>query len=222
MKRPAFAVLAFLSVPLFCRCLLAPSEGSRVPGLFIFGDSLVDCGNNNIYLNSTARSDYTPYGIDFYAITGRFSNARTLADVIAELLGLPFISCFNNPNTTGTNILHGVNYASAGSGILDTTNSSVSSLPSQAFPSLHIMTLLTIVIPLTCQIRSFAEKTLPDLQALIGENTPSFLADNIFLFNTGGNDFIDHCFDGTPCVLPEFVEVLIDKYTEAVELRGRH
>ncbi|CAN6456888.1 unnamed protein product [Victoria cruziana] len=195
MKQPVFAVLI-----LICCCSLAWSaESSSVPGLFIFGDSIVDCGNNDIYLNSTARADYWPYGIDFYAITGRFTNARTIGDTTAELLGLPLIPCFSNPNTTGAKILRGVNYASAGSGILDTTNSS------------------TIVTPLTAQIRSFADTTLPVLQALIGENTSSFLSDSIFLFNTGGNDFIDHCFGDTPCVLPEFVETLIDKYTQVIE-----
>lgn len=76
----------------------------------------------------------------------------------------------------------------------------------------------TIVTPLTAQIKSFADTTLPALQALIGENTSSFLSESIFLFNTGGNDFIDHCFGDTPCVLPEFVETLIDKYTQVIEV----
>ncbi|KAE8671802.1 GDSL esterase/lipase [Hibiscus syriacus] len=58
-----------------------------VPCYFIFGDSLVDKGNNN-QLNSLARADYLPYGIDFNnGPTGRFCNGKTTVDVIAELLG---------------------------------------------------------------------------------------------------------------------------------------
>lgn len=54
----------------------------QVPCYFIFGDSLVDNGNNN-ELGSLARADYPPYGIDFPdGPTGRFSNGRTTVDVI--------------------------------------------------------------------------------------------------------------------------------------------
>lgn len=58
----------------------------QVPCYFIFGDSLVDNGNNN-QLQSLARADYRPYGIDFPSgPTGRFSNGKTTVDVIGELL----------------------------------------------------------------------------------------------------------------------------------------
>lgn len=55
---------------------------SKVPCLFIFGDSLVDNGNNN-NINSLAKANYPPYGIDFAkGPTGRFSNGLTTVDVI--------------------------------------------------------------------------------------------------------------------------------------------
>lgn len=54
------------------------------PCYFIFGDSLVDNGNNN-QLQSLARANYFPYGIDFAAgPTGRFSNGLTTVDVIGN------------------------------------------------------------------------------------------------------------------------------------------
>lgn len=56
----------------------------QVPCYFIFGDSLVDNGNNN-QLQSLARADYLPYGIDFGGPTGRFSNGKTTVDVVGEL-----------------------------------------------------------------------------------------------------------------------------------------
>lgn len=55
-----------------------------VPCYFIFGDSLVDNGNNN-QLNSLARANYAPYGIDFPGgPTGRFCNGRTTVDVVGQ------------------------------------------------------------------------------------------------------------------------------------------
>lgn len=62
----------------------------QVPCYFIFGDSLVDNGNNN-QLQSLARADYLPYGIDFGGPTGRFSNGKTTVDVIGELHLLFFL-----------------------------------------------------------------------------------------------------------------------------------
>lgn len=55
-----------------------------VPAMFIFGDSLIDNGNNN-GLTSLAKANYLPYGIDFDAgPTGRFSNGYTMVDTIGN------------------------------------------------------------------------------------------------------------------------------------------
>ena len=52
-----------------------------VSAIFVFGDSLVDVGNNN-FLHSAARANYYPYGVDFTdGPTGRFSNGRTVIDM---------------------------------------------------------------------------------------------------------------------------------------------
>jgi hypothetical protein len=51
---------------------------------FVFGDSLVDNGNNN-YLVTTARANSWPYGIDTpdHRATGRFSNGKNVPDLIS-------------------------------------------------------------------------------------------------------------------------------------------
>nr|TKR70996.1 hypothetical protein D5086_0000305620 [Populus alba] len=92
----------------------------QVPCYFVFGDSLFDNGNNN-YLNTPAKVNYLPYGIDFdTGASGRCSNGLNIADTIAEQLGFDsYISDFGIGSCT--NFLDGVNYGSNGAGILDLT-----------------------------------------------------------------------------------------------------
>ncbi|CAD5163752.1 unnamed protein product [Musa acuminata subsp. malaccensis] len=114
-----------LVVVVLC-AMAAACEGDEAVGAsFVFGDSLVDAGNNN-YLPSLSKADLRPNGIDFAASggqpTGRFTNGRTIADIIGELLGQKsYAQPFLAPNTTGSVILNGVNYASGGAGILNAT-----------------------------------------------------------------------------------------------------
>lgn len=62
------------------------SQGQQVPCFYIFGDSLVDNGNNNGIL-SLARANYQPYGVDFpQGATGRFTNGRTFVDILGTIL----------------------------------------------------------------------------------------------------------------------------------------
>lgn len=53
---------------------------------FIFGDSLSDVGNNDKLSKSLARASLPWYGIDFGngLPNGRFSNGRTVADIIGK------------------------------------------------------------------------------------------------------------------------------------------
>jgi hypothetical protein len=96
---------------------------TAVEAMFVFGSSLVDNGNNNFLNGSGAvRADYPPYGVDFPpGPTGRFSNGRNTIDALGELLRLPAIPPFAGPAARGRAALRGVNFASGGSGILDTT-----------------------------------------------------------------------------------------------------
>lgn len=69
--------------------VLPRTEAARA--FFVFGDSLVDSGNNN-YLATTARADSPPYGIDYptHRPTGRFSNGLNLPDIISEFPSFEF------------------------------------------------------------------------------------------------------------------------------------
>ncbi|KAB2079143.1 hypothetical protein ES319_A06G211200v1 [Gossypium barbadense] len=94
----------------------------NITAFFVFGDSLVEVGNNN-YINTLAKPVF-PNGIDFPKGTpsGRFTNSRTIADIIEEELGFKdYAPPFLAPNINGDMILKGVNYASSGSGILQSS-----------------------------------------------------------------------------------------------------
>lgn len=63
---------------------LATDNGPRLPqSVIIFGDSIVDSGNNN-NLRTLAKCNFPPYGKDFAGgiATGRFTNGKTPADLL--------------------------------------------------------------------------------------------------------------------------------------------
>ncbi|QHO51625.1 hypothetical protein HN51_003265 [Arachis hypogaea] len=91
---------------------------------FIFGDSLSDVGNNKRLNRSLAQASLPWYGIDFGngLPNGRFTNGRTVADIIGDNTGLPRPPAFLDPSLTPEIILeNGANYASGGGGILNET-----------------------------------------------------------------------------------------------------
>ncbi|KAI3441671.1 Lipase_GDSL domain-containing protein [Psidium guajava] len=106
------------------------SEGQMVPAVFVFGDSLVDVGNNNYLPVSFAKADFPHNGIDFptHKPTGRFSNGKNAADFIAEKLGLPtsppYLALIANSSRSNSSspFLTGVSFASGGAGIFDGTD----------------------------------------------------------------------------------------------------
>jgi GDSL-like Lipase/Acylhydrolase len=74
----------------------------QASAMFVFGDSLTDNGNNN-YLNSIAKSNYYPYGIDFFeGPTGRFSNGKTVIDGICKFI---YIVMFCSGISLGNQVL---------------------------------------------------------------------------------------------------------------------
>lgn len=91
---------------------------------FIFGDSLSDNGNNNRLTKSFAQAALPWYGIDFGTgiPNGRFTNGRTVSDIIGDKTGLPRPPPFLDPSLSEDVILaNGVNFASGGGGILNET-----------------------------------------------------------------------------------------------------
>jgi hypothetical protein len=77
--------LVVLLLGLFPGCLCSTP---LFPAIFIFGDSLLDAGNNNYLQTALAKANTLPNGIDFptHSATGRFSNGKTVTDLIGEQL----------------------------------------------------------------------------------------------------------------------------------------
>ncbi|KAM0891912.1 hypothetical protein ACQ4PT_026082 [Festuca glaucescens] len=108
---------------------LRPRRGGACPSgvaapraFFVFGDSLMDNGNNN-YLLTTARADAPPYAIDYpsHHATGRFSNGLDIPHIISEHLGAEPALPYLIPDLRGMKLLVGANFESAGVGILNDT-----------------------------------------------------------------------------------------------------
>ncbi|KAL5545977.1 hypothetical protein UlMin_005664 [Ulmus minor] len=94
-----------------------------VPALIIFGDSVVDVGNNNNLL-TLVKANFPPYGRDFqsHKPTGRFCNGKLATDFTAEYLGFTsYPPAYLSQEARGRNLLTGVNFASASSGYFDRT-----------------------------------------------------------------------------------------------------
>uniref|UniRef100_A0A0D9YQV0 GDSL esterase/lipase n=1 Tax=Oryza glumipatula TaxID=40148 RepID=A0A0D9YQV0_9ORYZ len=81
--------------------VLGSAEGHKtaVPAIFVFGDGMLDVGNNNYLPSDAPQADYPYYGIDFPGSepTGRFSNGYNMADFIATI---PFKYQVKNFNDT--------------------------------------------------------------------------------------------------------------------------
>ncbi|XP_071688753.1 GDSL esterase/lipase At5g33370-like [Rutidosis leptorrhynchoides] len=169
---------------------------------YVFGDSLVDNGNNN-FLYTTARADMPPYGIDTpsHLPNGRFSNGLNIPDIISEYIGSEPVLPYLSPELTDEKLPMGANFASAGIGILNDTG---------------IMFANTIRMPK--QILYFKDYQ-QRLSALLGEKQAKQLVNKgLVLVSLGGNDFVNNYFL-TPFSarsfqysLPDYVTYVISEY----------
>uniref|UniRef100_A0A7N0V9D9 Uncharacterized protein n=1 Tax=Kalanchoe fedtschenkoi TaxID=63787 RepID=A0A7N0V9D9_KALFE len=151
---------------------------AQVPGFFIFGDSLVDNGNNNNML-TLARANYRPYGLDFpRGTTGRFTNGMTYVDALGQLLGFrDFIPPY--ARARGRGLLRGANYASGASGIRDETGNNLGQHNS-----------------MNQQVANFRD-TVSDLRRFFrGDNTSLnlYLSKCIIYCGLGSNDYLNNYF----------------------------
>ncbi|XP_051140882.1 GDSL esterase/lipase At5g37690 [Andrographis paniculata] len=174
------------------------------PVTFIFGDSLTEVGNNNYLPLSLAKSNYPHYGVDFKdgKATGRFTNGRTIGDIISAKLGIPPPPPFLSLSPTDEHVLKGVNYASGGAGILNDTGT-------------YFIERLTF----DDQINNFA-KTKVWMKNKIGEEEANKLCNEALYFvGIGSNDYVNNFLqpflaDGQQYTHDEFLELLTSTLAE--------
>ncbi|ONK66201.1 uncharacterized protein A4U43_C06F5280 [Asparagus officinalis] len=178
---------------------IAIASASSPPVTFVFGDSLTDVGNNNHLQLSLAKSNYPWYGIDYKTgqPTGRFSNGRTIGDIISAKLGIesppPYLSLSMDDDA----ILQGINYASGGAGILNETG-------------FYFIEKLSF----DDQITSF-EKTKEAIKSKIGEKAAENLCNQaLYFIGLGANDYVNNYLqpflaDAQAYTHDDFVELLM-------------
>ncbi|EXC04219.1 GDSL esterase/lipase EXL3 [Morus notabilis] len=166
-------------------CLFHPSKAVlklppnvTVPALIVFGDSIMDTGNNN-NLKTVVKCDFPPYGQDFAGRkpTGRFGNGKVPSDLIVEELGIKeYLPAYLDPNLNPKDLATGVCFASGGSGFDPMTPQIVS------------------VLSFSDQLRLF-EEYLGKLKANVGKRRTKFILENsIFLVVAGSDDIANTYF----------------------------
>ncbi|CAI5469879.1 unnamed protein product [Closterium sp. Yama58-4] len=108
------------------KCALARP---RFGAIYTFGDSLSDVGNNNYgTLDSFYRANFPPYGMNFIPASGRFCDGKLVIDYLSEYFELPVAPAAFQPGINSSAAQNGLNFASSGAGVLDT------STPDKGFP----------------------------------------------------------------------------------------
>ncbi|XP_073032506.1 GDSL esterase/lipase 7-like isoform X2 [Primulina eburnea] len=158
------------------RSIPVPNLNPLAPALFVIGDSSVDCGTNN-FLGTFARADRLPYGRDFdtHRPTGRFCNGRIPVDYLALHLGLPFVPSYLGETGSVEDMVQGVNYASAGAGIIFSSGSELGQ---------HIS--------LTQQIQQVMDTSQQFILSMGEDAAYDLISNSIFYISIGSNDYIHY------------------------------
>lgn len=186
--------------------VLVPGARAARP-FFVFGDSLVDNGNNN-YLVTSARADSWPYGIDTpdHRATGRFSNGKNVPDLISEHLGSEPLLPYLSPELDGDKLLIGANFASAGIGILNDTGIQFAN-----------------IIRIEKQLSYFAQYQHRITKLLGSQAAATKLVNSaLVLITLGGNDFVNNYYlipysaRSREFSLPDYIIYIISEYKQVL------
>ncbi|KAF6175393.1 hypothetical protein GIB67_036484 [Kingdonia uniflora] len=202
------------AVSLLSSCLLlllvcVKSRKPLAPALYVFGDSLVDAGNNNYLKSSRGKVNYKPYGTNFEGgqPTGRYTDGKTGSDYIADFLGLPLVPpILGMSKAERKKTITGVNYASGGCGIFPETGKILGCMNFDK------------------QLDLFERTVKEDLryQFKTPEELSQHLSMSIFLITVGSNDYINHFFVSAferKHITPQaFSLVLIDELRKRLEV----
>ncbi|XP_056169833.1 uncharacterized protein LOC115685670 [Syzygium oleosum] len=183
---------AILLLPLSCRAELPENHVA----FFIFGDSLLDSGNN-IYLNFSGTLNF-PYGETFFKHpTGRVCDGRIVPDFISEYAKLPYIKPYLEPGFT--DYTNGVNFACAGAGVLPETH------PGTLYFKLQL---------------NYFEEVVKGLKQQLGDaGARKLLSKAVYLFSIGGNDYnaIQNNPEATASFRKMYMTMVLGNITEGIK-----
>lgn len=180
-------------------------KNNTIPALFVFGDSIVDTGNNNC-INTIAKVNYPPYGQDFMGgkPTGRFSNGKVPSDLIAEELGIKaLLPAYLDPSLQTQDLVTGVNFASGGAGYDPLTSD------------------MELVFSLSDQLAMFKEYIMK-LKGVVGEErTSKILRESLVIVAMGSNDIMNTYFS-TPLRklvydIPSYADLMVSYASSFVQ-----
>ncbi|KAK9670533.1 hypothetical protein RND81_13G207900 [Saponaria officinalis] len=164
-----------------------------VPIFCIFGDSVVDSGNNN-GLYTIIKANFPPYGRDFvtHQPTGRFSNGKIATDFTVlkgvrcteamtahcdEAQGKSACHMYMRPRTIfGNKFLIGANFASAGSGYSERTAN------------------LYRAISLTQQLAYYKDYQSKIAKMVGNDKANAMFSGGIHLLSAGNNDYLQNYY----------------------------
>ncbi|XP_071700528.1 GDSL esterase/lipase EXL3-like [Rutidosis leptorrhynchoides] len=180
-------------------------ENVSVPAVIAFGDSILDQGNNN-YIFTTIKANFPPYGVNFLGgkATGRFSNAKTPTDIIAERVQVKeYVPAYMEPFIEDEDMITGVSFASGATGFDPLTST------------------INMAIPMVDQLQMFTNY-IRRLQVLVGRSeTDRILKNSLFLVASGSDDFVLNYFSYPMRKLeydiPSFVDYLIPKASSFIQ-----
>ncbi|CAN6169944.1 unnamed protein product [Urochloa humidicola] len=175
----------------------ASAGGQKISAIFMFGDSIVDPGNNNNRLTE-AKANFPPYGQDFPGgvATGRFSNGLVPGDFLASKLGIKeLLPPYLSEDLELEDLLTGVAFACGGSGYDPLTSKFATTLSS------------------TNQLELFGDYK-EKLRALVGEEEMErVISEGVFFTVMGANDIVNNYFTlplrRHEYDLPSYVEFLV-------------
>ncbi|CAN0871977.1 GDSL esterase/lipase EXL3 [Linum grandiflorum] len=176
-----------------------------VPAIIIFGDSIMDTGNNN-NLPTTIKCNFPPYGVDFNGgnPTGRFCDGKIPSDIIAEALGIKSsVPAYLDPSLQPNDLLTGVSFASGGAGFDPLTAKIVS------------------VVTLSQQLQYFQDY-VSKVKAMVGEDRTNFILSNALFFVVAGSDDIANTYfllrARSQYDVPSYTELMSDSASNFIQV----
>ncbi|KAL6541625.1 hypothetical protein OROGR_011111 [Orobanche gracilis] len=181
MASNKYLIFFSLTITLLFAPTPTTAAGANVTAVFTFGDSILDSGNNNL-LPTIFRSNHPPYGLEFpgRVPTGRFSDGRLSTDMLVSELGIKqLLPAYLDPDLTDKDLLTGVSFASAGTGLDDLTATE------------------SRVLSLNRQLGYF-ERSLRRIRRAVGSTESGRVVENaLFMVAAGTNDMV-YNFYGLP------------------------